>query len=117
MRTLKKWIREDKDMCREICSLEIIANAHKYLSEPTERCSKEEEEGRGGWMEMNGINRKMTLEQKTELMGLIREVLSGGGEIGEMEELIRGIEGVIVEGRERGDSEGVMAEEEGERLL
>ena len=117
MRTLKKWIREDKDMCREMCSLEIISKAHKYLSEGTERCSKEEEEGRGGWMEMNGTNRKMTLEQKTALMGLIREVVSEGGEIGEMEEVMRGIEGVIREGRERGDSEGMLAEEEGERLL
>ena len=82
MRTLKKWIREDKEMCKEMCSLELICNAQKYLRCSREESSSEEEEGRGGWMEMNGINRRIRLEQKTALMGVIREVISGGGEIG-----------------------------------
>ena len=73
-------------------------NAEKYLSD-------------------GGGRRQMTLREKTGLMGLIREVVSGGGEIEEREEVMRGIEGVISEGRERGDSEGILAEEEGERLL
>ena len=50
-------------------------------------------------------------------MGLLREVVSEGVEIEEIEELIRGIERAIEEGRSRGDSEGMKAEEEGERLL
>ena len=61
--------------------------------------------------------KRLTLREKIGLMGLIREVVSGGGEIEEKEELVRGIEGVISEGRERGDSEGMIAEEEGDRLL
>ena len=43
--------------------------------------------------------------------------MSEGVEIEEIEELIRGIERAIEEGRSRGDSEGMKAEEEGERLL
>ena len=104
LKTLRKWIRADREMCEEMSSLEIIRNADKYLSG-------------GSGVEIEGENGRMRLEEKAALMGLLREVINGGGEIEEREELMRGIEGVIREGRERGDSEGMLAEEEGERLL
>ena len=99
-------------MCEALASMEFIRNAEQYLSRPTQATNRAEEEGRE-----ETLRGRMTLQEKTALMGLLREVVSGGGEIEEREELMRGIEGVISEGRERGDSEGMLAEEEGERLL
>ena len=100
-------------MCKEICSMELIRNASKYLLSPTET----EEEGRRGWVPMEGMNGRMSLREKRLVIELLREVVRGGGEIEEKEEVMRGIEGVIREGRERGDWEGMLAEEEGERLV
>ena len=119
--TLSKWIRSDREMCETLTSMDFIRNAENYLNGPTQATNRAEEEGsendvgsEGGG---GGGEKRLTLKEKIGLMGLIREVVSGGGEIEEREEVMRGIEGVMREGRERGDSEGMLAEEEGERLL
>ena len=100
----------------------MIRHGGRYLQRETRKESEGEEEKGERWMGMSMREEeedktRLTLREKIGLMGLLREVVSGGGEIEEREELMRGIEGVISEGRERGDSEGMLAEEGGERLL
>ena len=112
--TLRKFIRQDKEMCEALCKEELIKNASGYLCGGREKASESEEgERRRRWMGMDGMDGKMGLGEKTTLMQLLREVIEGGGEIEEREEVMRGIEGVISEGRERGDSEGMKAERKG----
>ena len=128
--TLRKVIREDRELCEELCSLELISNADKYLSLPTEtspELEKEEEKETVGkpkirrrrerWMELDGMNRRMMLEDKIRLIKLLRETMESGGDIEEREELMEGIERVIEAGKERGDEEGRKAEREGTFLL
>ena len=84
----------------------MIQHGGRYLQRETRKESEGEEKKGERWMEMSMREEeeeektRLTLREKIGLMGLLREVVSGGGEIEEREELMRGIEGVISEGRE-----------------
>ena len=113
LNTFRKFIREDKIISEEVCTLELIRNADKYLTLQTSRDGGAE----GSLMDTKEQNGALTLKEKTTLMGLLREIVEGGGEIPKRDEIVEGVERVIEEGRERGDEEGMKAEREGEFLL